>query len=109
MELSQYLAIARRRWWLLFASILIGGGAAYAASDRIPPTYEATATLLIVQTQTEGVVQLNDLQTSERLANTFRRLVTIQPVLERAIAEGGLALTTEELKERLSVSNPSST
>ncbi len=69
----------------------------------------ATTTLLVVQRQAEGAVQLNDIQTAERLANTFSRLVTIRPVMEQAISDGRLPFTPEELEERISVRNPVST
>ncbi len=109
MELSHYLAIARRWWWLLALTTLIGGVTAYTASKLVTPTYSATTTLLVVQQEDSGNVGLADLQASERLANTFTQLVTVRPVLEAAIARGGLSMTPEELEERLSVTSPPTT
>ncbi|GMU40739.1 MAG: chromosome partitioning protein [Chloroflexota bacterium] len=109
MDAQLAVRIARRWWWLLIAATLAGGVISYAVSTRLTPTYQATTTLLVVQTQAEGVVQLNDLQTAERLANTFTRLVTLRPVLDRAIADGGLPFTPEELSRRLTVTNPRTT
>ena len=109
MELTQYLAIARRWWWLLLLATLIGGVTAYAASKLVTPTYQATTTLLVVQQQETGAVGLSDLQASERLANTFTALVTVRPVLEAAIERGALRMTPEELEERLTVNSPPTT
>lgn len=109
MELSHYLATARRWWWLLALSTIIGGATAWAVSQLVTPTYEATTTMLVVQQQTPGNVGLADLQASERLANTFTELVTVRPVLERAIEQGGLEITPEDLEERLTVSSPPTT
>jgi succinoglycan biosynthesis transport protein ExoP len=109
MELSQYLAVARRWWWLLLLALILGGLSAFGASKLVTPTYRATATLLVVQQQTQGVVGLADLQASERLANTFTELVTVRSVLEKAIERGGFTLTPGELKERLTVSSPPAT
>lgn len=106
MELTHYVAIARRWWWLLALSTLIGGTTAWTVSQFVTPTYRATTTMLVVQQQTPGNVGLADLQASERLANTFSELVTVRPVLERAIEQAGLRITPEELDERLSVSSP---
>lgn len=109
MELSRYAAIARRWWWLLLLTTLLGGATAWVASQLVTPTYRATATLLVVQQQDEGNIGIADLQASERLANTFTRLVTVRSVLEEAIERGGFALTPEELEERLAVSSPPTT
>lgn len=109
MELTQYLAVARRWWWLFALTTLIGGLTAYGVSKLVTPTYRATTTMLVVQQQDPGIVGLADLQASERLANTFTKLITLRPVLQTAIAQGGLTLTPEELKKRLSVSSPPTT
>lgn len=109
MELTQYIAIARRWWWLLLLTALVGGLTAYVASQLVTPTYRATTTMLVVQQQDPGTVGLADLQASERLANTFTELVTLRPVLDTAIQRAGLNITAEELEERLSVSSPPTT
>lgn len=109
MELSRYFGPARRWWWLLLLTTILGGATAWGVSQVVTPTYRATATLLVVQQQDEGNIGIADLQASERLANTFTRLVTVRSVLTEAIERGGLTLTPEELEERLSVSSPPTT
>lgn len=109
MDFRQYLALLRRWWWLLAISVLAGGAVAYGVSTLITPTYRATATLLVAQQQTPGVVLLNDLQASERLANTFSRLVTLRPVLERASVDSQLEIDADALNGIVSVHNPRST
>ncbi|PKN82206.1 MAG: hypothetical protein CVU47_03810 [Chloroflexi bacterium HGW-Chloroflexi-9] len=109
MDIHLALHVLRRWWWLLIAATVAGGIISYGVSTRLTPTYEATTTLLVVQAPAEGVVQLNDIQTAERLANTFSRLVTLRPVLERAIAQAGLPFTPSALEERLTVRNPRTT
>jgi len=99
----------RRWWWLLVASIVVGAAVAFGVSTLLTPSYRATTTLLVSQQQTPGVVQLNDLQASERLATTFSRLVTVRPVIERALSDGGLTMTAEELASRITVDNPRTT
>ncbi|MGE3960966.1 MAG: polysaccharide biosynthesis tyrosine autokinase [Dehalococcoidia bacterium] len=109
MDPTLTLRVVRRWWWVLVAATLAGGALGYGLSLQITPTYEATTTLLVTQRQAEGVVQLNDIQTAERLANTFSRLVTLRPVLEQAVADGGLPFDVAELDERIDVSNPAGT
>ncbi|MEX2032583.1 MAG: polysaccharide biosynthesis tyrosine autokinase, partial [Dehalococcoidia bacterium] len=109
MDRTLVWRVARRWWWVIVAATLAGGALAYGISLQVTPTYEATTTLLVTQRQSEGVVQLNDIQTAERLANTFSRLVTLRPVLEQSIADGGLPFTPSELDKAISVSNPPGT
>ncbi|MBM4409859.1 MAG: polysaccharide biosynthesis tyrosine autokinase [Chloroflexi bacterium] len=109
MDLEQSLRIGRRWWWLVISAAVLGGVATYLISTRITPSYEARTTLLVVQRQGEGVVQLNDLQTAERLANTFSRLVTLRPVLDRSIQDGNLPFDATGLAIRLNVTNPRGT
>ena len=109
MDRTLVWRVARRWWWLLFVATLAGGALGYGVSLQLSPTYQATTTLLVTQNQAEGVVQLNDLQTAERLANTFSRLITLRPVLEQAITDGQLPFTAEDLEEALSVANPAGT
>lgn len=109
MTLSAYLVIVRRWWWALLLAPILGGAAAFGVSSQMTPIYEATATLLVVQRQDEGVIQLNDLQASERLAATFSQLIGLDPVLEEASAALPFPITTKEIEERLTVSNPRAT
>lgn len=109
MDLDQSLRIGRRWWWLVASAAALGGVATYLISTRITPSYEAQTTLLVVQRQGEGVVQLNDLQTAERLANTFSRLVMLRPVLDRSIQDGNLPFDATGLATRMSVTNPRGT
>jgi len=109
MDRALAVRIVRKWWWALVAALLLGAALAYGVSLRLDPTYEATTTLLVTQRQDEGVVQLNDIQTSERLANTFSRLVTLHPVLDQAITDGSLPYTTSALESAIRVSNPAAT
>lgn len=109
MESKGYVSVLRRWWWLLLGATAISALVAFGASALVTPTYQATTTLLVVQQQTPGVVNLQDLQASERLANTFSRLVTVRPVLEEALERGGFRLSIEDLEARLTVRNPTLT
>jgi len=103
------LRLVRRWWWVLVAATLAGGAIAYGVSLQLAPAYEARTVLLVTQRQDTNLVQLNDLQTAERLANTFSRLVRLRPVLEQAIADGNLPFTPDQLSTALTVTNPQAT
>jgi polysaccharide biosynthesis transport protein len=94
LELSGYLATARRWWWTLLVATWIAGLAGYLVATRIPSTYEARALMLVGPYEGE----LNTLRASGQLALTYADLVTTQPRLEAAIAQVGTDLTAAELK-----------
>ncbi|MDA2983710.1 MAG: Wzz/FepE/Etk N-terminal domain-containing protein [Actinomycetota bacterium] len=109
MDVTLAWRMIRKWWWVLIAATAVGGALGYGLSLQVAPTYEATTTLLVTQRQTEGVVQLNDIQTAERMANTFSRLVTLRPVLEQAIADGALPFSIADLDAAIAVNNPTGT
>lgn len=104
IELNSYLHLLRRHWWLLIAGPLIATLIAYVGSKRITPVYETSATLLINQTQTPGVVLYNDILTSERLTNTYAELIKGPSVLDEAVARIPFPVTSRGLAATTSVS-----
>ena len=90
MELREYLHIALKWWWLFVLCTLLGGGAAFLVSSNMTPVYEASTLLMIgggvdVVNPTTG-----ELQTSEKLAQTYAELLKTRPVLEAVQAALGL-------------------
>ena len=94
MELSGYLATARRWWWTLLVATWIAGLAGYLVATRIPPTYEARALMLVGPYEGD----LNTLRASGQLALTYADLVTTTPRLEAAIAQVGADISASDLK-----------
>ena len=88
---SRYLGMAVRWWWVLLLSPIVGGllayFLAYSQFTNQESVYEARATILVQQTQSSFLPNLTDMQTSQRLAATYRRLITTQPVLEEVAYE----------------------
>jgi len=103
MELRAYLDVLKRRWWILILLPLVLGVAAFVYSKQLTPMYRATATILVNQTQSPGVVQYNDVLTSERLTNTYAEIVERSVVLTESLTRLGLPLTEDELAARISV------
>jgi Mrp family chromosome partitioning ATPase len=87
LELSGYFATARRWWWTLLVAIWIAGLAGYIVATRIPPTYEARATLLVGPIEGD----LATLRASGQLALTYAELVTVEPRLDEALRRAGVA------------------
>ena len=93
MELTGYLAVARRWWWTLLVATWVAGVSGYVVASQIPPTYEAETQLLVgpYNTDRDTLVAAGD------LVQTYSQLVTTTPLLQSAIAEAGSTLTPAEL------------
>ena len=94
MELTGYLAVARRWWWTLLVATWVAGMAGLAVASTIPSTYEARTQLLVGPFNTDR----ETLSAAGALVQTYSELVTTAPVLQSALAEvQGANLTVEEL------------
>jgi receptor protein-tyrosine kinase len=93
VELSGYLATARRWWWTLLVATWIAGLAGYLVATQIPPTYEARTTLLVGPYEGD----LNTLRASGQLALTYAELATTRGRLEAAIEATGADVSASAL------------
>jgi polysaccharide biosynthesis transport protein len=93
VELTGYLAVARRWWWTLLVATWVAGVSGYIVASQIPPTYEAETQLLVgpYNTDRDTLVAAGD------LVQTYSQLVTTTPLLQSAIIESGANLTPAEL------------
>ena len=93
MELTGYLAVAKRWWWTLLVATWVAGVSGYVVASQIPPTYEAETQLLVgpFNTDRETLVAAGD------LVQTYSQLVTTTPLLESAIIEAQATLTAADL------------
>jgi capsular polysaccharide biosynthesis protein/Mrp family chromosome partitioning ATPase len=93
VELTGYLAVAKRWWWTLLVATWVAGVAGYVVASQIPPTYEAETQLLVgpYNTDRETLAAAGD------LVQTYSQLVTTTPLLESAIREARVDLTPAEL------------
>jgi capsular exopolysaccharide synthesis family protein len=103
MEIKRYFEIVKIWWWLVVTCALLAGGAAYLVSMQMTPVYEATATLLINQTNSVASTDLAALTISERLATTYGELLKKRPLMEETIAELGLDTSPKTLVEQVDV------
>ena len=70
MELTGYLAVARRWWWTLLVATWVAAMAGLLVASRIPPTYEAQAQLLVGPINTDA----DTLKASQALVQTYAQL-----------------------------------
>jgi len=93
VELSGYLAVARRWWWTLLVATWVAGVSGYVVASQIPPTYEAESQLLVGPYNTDR----DTLAAAGDLVQTYSQLVTTTPLLESAINESGADITPADL------------
>lgn len=101
VELRHYMAIVLRRWWMLFLGAVIGAVIGYQVSQRIPPVYQSTATLVVGQFIQSSSPNNRDIQTSEQLALSYAEIGRRQPVLEATAAALDLNVPWQQLKKQV--------
>jgi succinoglycan biosynthesis transport protein ExoP len=97
VNLSGYLAVARRWWWTLLVAAWIAGLTGYVVGSQIPPTYETRVKLLVGPINAD----FDTIRASGQLVQTYAELVTSQPLLESAVDELGLELNPSRLRQNV--------
>lgn len=75
----------------------------------IHPTYESTAKMYIVSASGDSVVDLTDLNIGTSLTQDYEELILSYPVLNKVVKKMHLDMTTDELAEMITISNPEDT
>jgi succinoglycan biosynthesis transport protein ExoP len=90
MELKQYFDAIKKWWWLLVASTLVATISGYIGVSRMPRIYQATTTIMVGQSLQSANPNSQDMYISQQLAQTYREMVTRQPILSGAAGMLGL-------------------
>ena len=85
MELTGYLAVARRWWWTLLVATWVAAMAGLLVASRITPTYEAQVTMLVGPINTD----IDTLKASGQLVQTYAQLAISTPLLKSTAQEVG--------------------
>lgn len=92
-SVGAYLELLRRRLWLVLAAVLIAPAVAYAVTSRQATHYQATASVLLLTSDTSSSNPI-----SLAIPNTTDTLTALgrsTPVAELAVANGQLGVTAE--------------
>jgi len=103
LDLRQLVRIGRRWWWLLLLAPIIAGATAFIVSDRQQPLYSASVVLRINPPVT-GTLDVQAVQLSQELGETYRSLITYNNVMDATIAELGLPYSADDLREKVTAS-----
>jgi polysaccharide biosynthesis transport protein len=102
IDLKRYLFLFWQWAWLIIIVAFLAGLTAFFLSQRITPTYQASATGLIeVPSGTMG--ESTALFASERLGQTYSQIMTNTAVMEQTISWLGMEMTPRQLAGMISV------
>lgn len=101
LELRLFFAVIRRWAWLLAGCTVLALAVALALTYRLPPSYEATTTLLVAPADHAGASEYTTLMAGERLAVTYSQMLKGRSTLASTIARLGLDETPETLEKRV--------
>lgn len=109
LDIKEILYLLKEKIWLILLVTLIGGlGAGFVSTFLIRPVY-TSSTMLFIMNQTASLTSLSDLQMGTQLTKDYRVLVTSRPVTEKVIENLGLELSSSELRDKVTISNPTDT
>ena len=108
IDLRELFYALKKRILVILAAILAGAVIAGVTKLFITPVYSATATMLVLTKETT-LSSLADLQIGSQLTKDYNILITSRTVLQDVVDELNLDMTYKELKERITVENPSDT
>jgi succinoglycan biosynthesis transport protein ExoP len=106
-QASRYLKALRRRWWMVAVLTATAVGAALAVSLTSQKEYDATAKVLLSNSEPVNTIFLTQpvrAQDSERDVNTDVALVRLDAVARRVQRRLGLPLSTSQLLDEVRAS-----
>lgn len=102
-DLPALVHVVRRWWWLLLLAPLAGGGAMYFYGKSQQPMYRATAVLWVQMPPGSEGPDPSVIQGDINLAEMYRYLVTVEPVLSPVIDDLKLPYSVDALRGHLAV------
>ena len=91
MELRSYLSILRRRLWVVVACVILGTAIAAAITFLATPQYSASTTVRVLTIGGGSITEARpDINYTERLVNTYSRIITSGTVRRQIMDDLGL-------------------
>jgi receptor protein-tyrosine kinase len=104
MELIRYWRVIRQWSWLIILCPLIAALAAGLISLQLPKVYEARVSILVRPSQPLSVIDPGVAAlTTDQILQTYARLMTERPLLEKVIADQGLRTDSVTLSKQITV------
>jgi tyrosine-protein kinase len=102
VELKSILAVIRTHIRIIAACAAVATAAALVVSLVMPRTYEASTKLIVGPALLGNVNDLNQLLSSQQIAQTYAEAVQTQQLAQQVIADLGLSTTPDQLLQKLS-------
>ncbi len=110
IDLKEIMRLVIRWLWLIILCGLVAGVIGFAVSAYvIAPTYESTTKVYILNKQDSSTITYSDTQLATQLTKDYNELIISRYVLEKVIAECGLADSYGELQDRILIENKADT
>ena len=109
IDVMELLYVFKKKAWIIILAAIAGCMAAGLYSVMIlNPVYTSTSMVYVLSKETT-LTSLADLQIGSQLTKDYSVMITSRPVLEQVIEKQGLDLTYDQLKEKISITNPTDT
>ena len=109
IDVMELLYVFKKKAWIIILAAIAGCMAAGLYSVMIlNPVYTSTSMVYVLSKETT-LTSLADLQIGSQLTKDYSVMITSRPVLEQVIEKQGLDLTYDQLKEKITITNPTDT
>lgn len=109
IDLGEVWSLIKKHIWMLIGATVVGavvaGGLTWAL---IPKTYAASGTLFLTPRVQEGEIDINSLNSNQKLVNNVINLLTQDNIMSMVAQETGMA-SAEEVRDALSITNTDNT
>lgn len=110
IDLAELAYLLWRHALQIICCMLVGALLAFGATFFfVTPLYKASASMYIVSTSSNSLVNLTDLQIGSQLTADYQQLLLSRPLLEKVIDSLDLKMSTGELAGEIAVANTSGT
>lgn len=109
-----FLLLASRLWIILSVGVFTALAGFAVSAFLVPPTYESTSKIYILNKQQENTVTYSDVQLGTQLTKDYAELIQSRLVLEKVIREldlmeGGEPMDYETMLKKVEVTTPTDT
>lgn len=110
IDLGEVLHVLfQKAGWILLVGIITAAAAFLISEFLLPPIYESTTKIYILNKQEGNTVTYSDVQIGTQLTKDYAELVKSRFVLEDVIDQLKLDLTYEQLENKLDITTPTDT